>query len=123
MLTGDGANNEDGLEPDLAQARRTANVAHGVVIRLKEIGLPQSLDGELASLSTDLGDLRSAETALAARLDEFLSTRQDWEAVGDYLVDLRASIDHIDWHLKSVRRPLNRITQFAYRRASEGEVS
>ena len=112
------------LPPDLEHARRTALVAHDIVIRLKEMGLPDNLDRELASLSTDLGDLWSAHTVLANRLEVFLrESPEGWEAVGDCLLDIRASIDHIAWHLKSVRRPLNRITQFAYRVALDSETS
>ena len=110
----------EGPEPDLEQAREMALMAHSVVIKLKTMGLPDSLDSDLASLSTDLGDIWSAQKSLADGLEGLLKSSHDWEAVGDHLVDLRASIDHIAWHLKSVRRPLNRITRFAYR-PSAGE--
>ena len=92
-------------------------MAHGVVIKLKELGLPDGLDDDLALLSTDLGDLWSAQKALVDRLDGLLRSAQDWEAVADHLVDLRATVDHIEWHIKSVRRPMNRIARFAYRKA------
>jgi len=102
--------------PDLERARAVSQVAHGVVVKLKEMGLPHSLDADLAGLSTDLGDLWGAHRALAERMDALLSaSHDDWGCVGDQLVDIRTSIDHIAWHLKSVRRPLTRITQFAYK--------
>ena len=96
-------------------------MAHGVVIKLKEMGLPEALDEDLARLSTDLGDLWGAQKALVGRLEDFLRSPHDWETAGDYLVDLRAAIDHIGWHLKSVRRPMNRITRYAYREALADE--
>ena len=105
----------EGPEPDLEQAREMALMAHSVVIKLKEMGLPNSMDSDLASLSTDLGDIWSAQKSLADGLEDLLKSPHDWDAVGDSLVDIRASIDHIAWHLKSVRRPLNKITRFAYR--------
>ena len=117
-----GDDNKQGLEPALDQARRTADVAHSVLVKLKEMGLPEDLDEELASLCTDLGDLWSAERALVECLDGFLKSTGDWEAVGESLVDVRASVDHITWHITSVRRPLTRITQFAYRKALEVET-
>ena len=123
MSTGADGDNGLGLEPDLEKARRTALVAHGIVIKMKEMGLPARLDAELASLSTDLGDLWSAQKELADRLDGLLDSPHDWENVGDSLVDLRASIDHMAWHMKSVRRPLNRVAQFAYRKVLDGEAS
>lgn len=94
-------------------------MAHDIVIKMKEMGLPQRLDGELATLSTDLGDLWGAQRALSARLEGLLERPHEWERVGDSLVDLRAGIDHMAWHLKSVRRPLNRITRYAFRAAQE----
>ena len=111
------------LEPQLNRARQTANVAHGVVIRFKEMGLPESLDTELASLCTDLGDLWSASEALSERLQAMVEARADWGAVGDSLVDIRSGIDHMAWHLKSVKRPLSRITHYAYRQASTANGS
>ena len=121
MSTGSEGHNRDVSEPDLEQARQTANLAHEVVIKFKEMGLPQTLDEELASLSTDLGDLWSAHQVLAERLKSFLETSADWQTSGECLVDLRANIDHIAWHLKSVRRPLNRIARYAYRQALDSE--
>jgi hypothetical protein len=106
-------------EPDKRQARRTALMAHAVVAKLKVMGLPQELDAELASLSTDLGDLWSAQAELGERLEGFLKSASDWEAVGDGLVDMRVAIDHLQWHVRSVRRPMTRVTQYAYKQASE----
>ena len=123
MSTGSEGHTEEKIEPNLRQARQTAHVSHGVVVKFQEMGLPQAFDAELAALSSDLGDLWSAQKTLADNLEGFLKSPHDWEVVGDHLVDLRASIDHIAWHLKSVRRPLNRITQFAYRKALGSEKS
>jgi len=113
---------DNGVQPDLAQARRTALMAHGIVVKLKEMGLPESLDEELAALSTDLGDLWGAQKVLADRLERFVKSPGDWETVGDYLVDLRATIDHINTHGKSVRRPMDRVARFAYREASKSDT-
>ena len=111
------------MEPDLEQARRTAGVAHGIVVKFKEMGLPAELDADLAGLCTDLGDLWSAERRLSQELEGLVKSPHDWEAAGDSLLDLRASLDHIAWHLKSVRRPLNKIVRFAYREALAGHDS
>ena len=114
MTSGDDTGRANAMEPDLEQARRSSLMAHGVVAKLKEMGLPDELDEELAALSTDLGDLWSAERVLADQLRGLLRSPHDWETVGDYLVDLRATVDHIDWHVRSVRRPMNRIARCAY---------
>jgi hypothetical protein len=98
-------------------------VAHSVVAKLQEMGLPQHLEDELATLSTDLGDLWSAQRELADQLEGLVRSSADWGSVGDHLVDLRATIDHISWHMGSVRRPMTRITQYAYRMAPESDAA
>ncbi len=101
-------------EPRLQLAREASLMAHGVVIKLKEMGLPEDLDNELAQLCTDLGDLWSAQKRLAEQFESFVDSDREWIRVGDQLVDLRASIDHMAWHMKNVRRPMTAITRYAY---------
>ena len=101
-------------EPRLQQAREASLMAHSVVIKLKEMGLPEHLDDELSQLCTDLGDLWSAQKTLAEQVESFIGSNGGWTGVGDQLVDLRASIDHMAWHMKNVRRPMTTITRFAY---------
>lgn len=115
--SGRGAAPEQSLEPDMARARMTALRAHSVVIKLKEMGLPDHLDDDLARLSTDLGDLWNAQKQLASRLKNLQQTGGDWEATADNLVDLKAVLDHMGWHLSSVQRPITRIARFAYEQA------
>jgi len=103
------------VEPDLALARQTAQRAHAVIVKLKEMGLPDDLDGDLASLSTDLGDLWGAQSAFESTLVDLLESAGEWEALGDALVDLRATMDHILWHVKKARAPAAKIARYAYR--------
>ena len=106
----------------MARARMTAVMAHNVVIKLKEMGLPDQLDDDLARLSTDLGDLWNAERQLVSRVESFLKSGDDWEATADSLVDLKAMLDHMGWHLSSAQRPITRIARFAYQQADgDGE--
>ena len=125
--TASAAFGDDGIEPDFDRARQAALLAHGVVIKFKEMGLPEELDPELASLSTDLGDLWSAQHSLTAQLESFLKPPpkplKDWRSVGDHLADLKSSIEHMAWHVSSIRRPLNRIATFAYRKALESDAT
>ena len=102
------------MEADLNQARRTAVMAHNVVIRLRELGLPDSLNADLASVSTDLGDLWGAQKEFTDHLHNMLKTSHDWESVGDSFVDMRAAIEHMEWHLQSIREPLTRLAEYAY---------
>ena len=113
------ADTGDAPEADLGLARHTAVVSHSVVIKFQEMGLPEGLNAELASLSSDLGDLWRAQKSLTERLEALVKSPHDWEVAGNHLVDLRSSIDHMAWHISSVRRPLTKITRFAYRKAAE----
>ncbi len=105
----------------MARARMTAVMAHNVVIKLKEMGLPDRLDDDLARLSTDLADLWNAQQQLASRVEGFLRSGDGWEAAADCLVDLKAVLAHVGWHLSSVNRPITRIAQFAYAQADEDD--
>ncbi len=111
---------EDARQPDLGQARRTALMAHAVVIKLKEMGLPEELDADLSTLSTDLGDLWGAQKEMSRRLEGFVKSPHDWGAAGDDLVDLRTAIDHIEWHTRSIKRAMTRLTRYAYKQADKG---
>lgn len=89
-------------------------MAHGVVIKLKEMGLPDDMDAHLSQMCTDLGDLWSAQAAFAEQLEAFLESPGEWNAVGDSLVDLSSTIDHIVHHTKGVAAPMEVITLWAY---------
>ena len=109
--------------PDLDQAKRGSTLAHSVVIKLKEMGLPDKMDEHLSKLCTDLADLCSAQRLLASQVDAFLKSEDDWDTVGDNLVDIRATIDHMGWHMKGVRRPMTQITSWAYRQNESDETT
>lgn len=107
----------DSVAPNLERARRTALVAHSIVIKLKEMGLPDSLEMDLAALSTDLADIWGAQAALSEQLEKLVGSPGDWNSVGESLVDLKALVSHINLHGKHVRKPINKITLFAYKKA------
>ena len=110
----DRQNWEDAVQPNLKRARRAALVAHEVVIKLKESGIPIELDTQLGALSADLGDLYGAQEELVERLERLTHSPKDWDAIGDCLVDLKMTINHISVHAKSVQQPITEITNFAY---------
>lgn len=108
-------NNDASLtEPNIALARKTAVVAHSLVAKFQEMGLPRELETDLAKLSTDLGDLWSAHEHLASQLKCVVRSDTDWDTIGDNLVDIRSTIDHIAWHINTIRRPMTKITRYAY---------
>ena len=109
--------NLEKLESNLANPRHTASMAQSVVIKLKEMGLPEHLDDDLGTLSTDLGDLCNAQDELTSLVNNLTEASQDWDSIGDIMVDIRAVVEHINWHASSLRRPINKLTHYAYRTA------
>ena len=78
----------------MIRAREKAVKAHSVVIKFKELGLPEDMDSEL---------------------DKLINRSGDWAQVANTMVDIQARLDHLAWHVKSIRRPLNRLTTYSYR--------
>jgi len=106
-------------EPDLVQARKTALMAHAVVIRLKEMGLPAELDDALAIVCTDLGDIWGSKEFFDGRLQALVEGPNDWAAVGDCLVDLKVAIEHLAFHANSIKEPIERLAHYAYEKGDE----
>tara|TARA_B100000809_G_C14920630_1_gene453228 strand:- start:364 stop:726 length:363 start_codon:yes stop_codon:yes gene_type:complete len=120
LISENGDNAVGEIEADLQQARRNSLMAHSIVIMFKEMDLPEDMDGDLASVCTDLGDLWGAQQEFTDRLQAMLKSQRSWEMVGDALTDLRAFMDHMVWHLQSVREPITRMAEYAYGQDSEG---
>ena len=99
----------------IIRAREKAVKAHSVVIKFKELGLPEDMDSELAKFSTDLADLCSESEMISSELDKLINRSGDWAQVANTMVDIQARLDHLSWHVKSIRRPLNRLTTYSYR--------
>ena len=107
------------VEADLQQARRNSLMAHSIVIMFQEMGLPMDMNEDLASVCTDLGDLWGTQQEFTDRLHAMLKSERSWEMVGDALTDLRAFMDHMVWHLQSVREPITRMAEYAYGQDNE----
>ena len=106
--------NAPGTEANLAQARQRSVMAHRILVKLKEMGLPENLDEELSRLCTDLGDIWSAQLVLTEKLSQFLNEENEWNAVGDCLTDMKSHIEHITWHAESITEPIESIAEYAY---------
>ena len=104
------------VSANLAQARQNAEMAHRILIKFKEMDLPESLDEELSKLCTDLGDMWSTQLMFIEKLGKLIEFDTDWNLIGDYLTDIKAHIDHISWHAQSVEDPIMKIAEFAYAR-------
>ena len=99
------------------RAREKAVKAHSVVIKFKEMGLPEEMDAELAIFSTDVADVCSESEMISSELDKLVAGSDDWTQIANTMVDIQARVDHLRWHLKSIRRPLIRMTRYSYSRS------
>ena len=102
---------------DLNQARQRSAMSHRILVKLKEMGISEELDGDLSRLCTDLGDIWSAQIVFAEKLGEFLESQEDWGILGNLLVDIMSQLDHVSWHLDSVKGPIEKISEYAYGRS------
>ena len=107
------------VKPDKARARQTALMAHAILIKFKEMGLPDEYDDELSAVCTDLGDLWGAQKVLNSQLESLLDGPAEWADVGDALVDLRSTISHLAWHTDSVVEPIEKLSVYAYDNAAK----
>ena len=102
------------LQPGFSKPRQVAELAHRILVKFKEMELPDDFDQQLAVLCTDLSDCRSASKDLENKLKILLNEDHGWDSIGEILVDIRSIIDHLDRHVKSVKKPINMITNFSY---------
>ena len=61
------------VSANLAQARQNAEMAHRILIKFKEMDLPESLDEELSKLCTDLGDMWSTQLMFTEKLGKLIN--------------------------------------------------
>ena len=106
-------------EPDLEQARRAALMAHQSVVKLKKMGLPDEMDEHLSNFGVNLGDLWSAQSVLAKQMEAFIKSANDWNAVGDAIADLQATVEHVARHAEGARAPMEALALWAYARDDE----
>ena len=69
-----------------------------------------------AGIGAHLSDIAIALEEFNELLDQFLSTDvKDHEAIGDVLTGINVHVvEHINYHIKHMKRPLGRIIEFCY---------
>ncbi len=91
-------------------------------MKMKKMGLTDEMDGDLSQFCTDLADLWSAQQDLARQTEALLNAPNDWADVGDALADFAATVDHMAWHIKGIREPMDALTLHAYGRANGSQA-
>ena len=104
----------DDPTPNLEQARRTALMAHSIVIMLKEMGLPDEKDDTLSIVCTDLGDIWGMQEEYVTRLQSMLRGERDWSLLADALIDISSIVEHMAWHATSVRESILELAEYCY---------
>ena len=110
------------LQPGYNKPREVAELAHKILVKFKEMELPDDFDEQLGILSTDLSDFWSASKDLENKLRILLNEEHQWDSIGETLVDIRSIIDHFDRHVKSVKKPINTITNFSYSESERKKI-
>ena len=102
------------FEPNLDHARRRSGLAHRILVKLKTIGSEDRYDDELAKLCTDVADLWGAQLVFGEILNRFLEESDQWDSIGDDFVDMLSSVEHMSWHIDSIKKPLATIVEYSY---------
>ncbi len=102
------------FEPNLEQARRRSGLAHRILVKLKTFGSGDQHDDELAKLCTDVADLWGAQLEFGEILNRFLEESDQWDSIGDDFVDMLSSVQHISWHIDSIKKPLETFSEYSY---------
>ena len=107
------------LEPNFLQAQNTANLAHRIVVKLKEVGLPDEFDDIIGDISTSLADLYSINNDVSSLVEKLVNDPSGWESLANTIIDLKSTIEHMDAHVHQFGRAANKVARFAYREADK----
>jgi hypothetical protein len=105
------------FEPNLEQARRNSGLAHRILVKLKTIDLEDQYDDQLAKLCTDIADLWGAQLVFGEILNRFLEESDQWDSTGDDFVDMLSNVQHMSWHIDSIKEPLQTFAEYSYSRS------
>lgn len=103
------------MNPNLGLARDRSTIAHQILVKFKEMGFPEENDEDLAKLCTDLADLWGAQKSYNEVLLDLIENKShDWKLIAQRLTDIKSQVDHMSWHIASVKDPLEKIAIESY---------
>ena len=108
------SNNQSRIEPNLAQARNKSVMAHEILVKFQEMGLPDDMNDEVAKLATSLGDIWNAHLGITNSIKTLINDSVDWDSMGDSLTDIYTHLDHAEWHEKGIKELIFKISQYSY---------
>ena len=103
------------MNPNLGLARDRSAIAHQILVKFKEMGFSEENDEDLAKLCTDLADLWGAQKSYNEVLLDLIENKPlDWKLMAQRLTDIKSQVDHMSWHIASVKDPLEKIAIESY---------
>ena len=103
------------MNPNLGLARDRSAIAHQILVKFKEMGFSEENDEDLAKLCTDLADLWGAQKSYNEVLLDLIENKPlDWKLMAQRLTDIKSQVDHMSWHIASVKNPLEKIAIESY---------
>lgn len=102
------------MEPNLAQARNKSIMAHKILVKFQEMGLPLEMNDEVAKLATSLGDIWDAHLGITDSIHTLIDNSDAWDSIGDSLTDIYTHIDHVSWHMKDIKELILKISKYSY---------
>ena len=103
------------MNPNLGLARDRSAIAHQILVKFKEMGFSEENDEDLAKLCTDLADLWGAQKSYNEVLLDLIENKPlDWKLIAQRLTDIKSQVDHMSWHIASVKDPLEKIAVESY---------
>ena len=98
------------MNPNFGLARDRSAIAHQILVKFKEMGFSEENDEDLAKLCTDLADLWGAQKSFNEVLLDLIENKShDWKLIAQRLTDIKSQVDHMSWHIASVKDPLEKI--------------
>ncbi|UCH50893.1 MAG: hypothetical protein JSV54_07765 [Chloroflexota bacterium] len=73
-----------------------------------------------SGLGADISDIYIELEKYSELVKQLLNTdTKDLEAIGDVLIGIKTSLQHINWHIKESRRPLERLIDYCFKDQDE----
>lgn len=88
--------------------------------QLKHLDNPKSIN--LNAFSVDLSDIYEACKEYEKYIDKLLNTpNTDYDGLGKLLTEIMVELEHMQWHIKSINKPLKRMIDNIYKRVPDNE--
>ncbi|MFL2756764.1 MAG: hypothetical protein ACJ0BE_05860 [Dehalococcoidia bacterium] len=108
------SNDQLHIQPNLLQARQKSVMAHKILVKFQEMGLPIDMNDEVANLAISLGDIWNSHLALTEEMQKLIDECEDWESIANSLTDMYTHIDHVEWHINGIKDLIFKVSKYSY---------